>query len=352
MTEPGQTVSCPNCGANHDADFPYCPHCGQKAESSVMGFGDMVLDLLGAFFSFDSKALRSLPLLLFKPGSLTLAYLAGKRETYLNPFRFFLFLSIVLFLLLPLVVHDGDIFKPTMNGNGSGEADSLVNALLGELDEKGMPVASVDTAGTQEETGNLRWSIDRKQEDQGIIHFNDPDSLGNNRWQQAVELASQGHTYQAAVDSVYPERSRFTRLALKQGLKLHLKKGAGLVGAFLDTTSYTLFLFLPAFALLLKLFYVRRKRYYIEHLVFSMHFFSFFFFMLIIYVLLFRFAGAIPFWPLALLATAYLYLAMLRVYRQSWRKTLVKWMLLSGATLIFFVPVFFTVAVLFSVLFY
>lgn len=351
MTGPGQTVICPNCENTHDATFPYCPHCGQKSEGSVMGFGDMVLDVLGAFFSFDSKALRSLPLLLFRPGSLTLAYLAGKRETYLNPFRFFLFLSIVLFLLLPLVVHDSDIFKPTLNGDGTTEADSLVNVILGEFDEKqtaGDPVPAPDAPGA----GNLRWSIDKKQEDQGIFHINDLDSLGNNRWQQAVELVEQGHTYQAAIDSVYPERPRFTRLALKQGLKLHLKKGAGLVGAFLDTTSYTLFLFLPAFAGLLKLFYIRRKRYYIEHLVFSMHYFSFFFFMLIVYVLLYRLAGPLPFWPLTLLAMIYLYMALLRVYRQSWRKTLLKWLLLSGATLTFFVPVFFTVAVLFSVLFY
>ncbi len=44
---------------------------------------------------------------------------------------------------------------------------------------------------------------------------------------------------------------------------------------FLTNLSCALFLLMPVFALLLQLLYIRRKRYYIEHLIFSLNMHSF-----------------------------------------------------------------------------
>ena len=51
-----------------------------------------------------------------------------------------------------------------------------------------------------------------------------------------------------------------------------------------------IFIMIPVFALLLQLFYIRAKRFYVEHLVFSIHFFAFLLFLLIIGLPIFKFA--------------------------------------------------------------
>src|SRR5690606_19705106 len=88
------------------------------------------------------------------------------------------------------------------------------------------------------------------------------------------------------------------------------------------------FLMLPAFALLLKLLYVRRKRYYVEHFVFGLHTHAFTFLMFTIMLL-----GRTN-WirlPATLWMLAYFFLAMKRYYGQGWLKTTLKYIVLFNA---------------------
>lgn len=55
---------------------------------------------LNDYFSYDSKIACSVKPLIVEPGRLTLEYLKGKRIQYIPPFRLFIFLSIIFFLLL------------------------------------------------------------------------------------------------------------------------------------------------------------------------------------------------------------------------------------------------------------
>jgi Protein of unknown function (DUF3667) len=83
--------------------------------------------------------------------------------------------------------------------------------------------------------------------------------------------------------------------------------------------------------LFLSLFYFSTKRYYVEHLIFSLHFYSFDFFLKSLFALLFIIFGVVgiklptlvlnAFYPLAF---AYLLFAVLRAYPQKWTITAVK----------------------------
>jgi hypothetical protein len=86
-----------------------------------------------------------------------------------------------------------------------------------------------------------------------------------------------------------------------------------------------MFLLLPFFALMLKLIYIRSRRYYIEHLVFTLHIHSFVFFLLLILLLIMNMYenGTVVAVCLGLLFL-YLLLSFRRVYRQGWFKTLTK----------------------------
>jgi hypothetical protein len=101
---------------------------------------------------------------------------------------------------------------------------------------------------------------------------------------------------------------------------------AGLVVAF--------YLLLPVAALLLKILYWRRKKLYIEHLIFSLHVHAFIFSLLILTVIL---DYRIVIWGVILWSHVYLYLAIKNYYSQGYVKTFFKMALLLfsyGLTLI------------------
>jgi hypothetical protein len=109
-----------------------------------------------------------------------------------------------------------------------------------------------------------------------------------------------------------------------------------------------MFIFLPLIAAVMAVLYIRSGRYYVEHLLFVVHFHAFFFLAGIAVILLERLSGMLPgalgtatraaesFLTAALVFYVpwYLLKAMRRVYAQSWWKTLPKFALLGFAYLL------------------
>ena len=101
-----------------------------------------------------------------------------------------------------------------------------------------------------------------------------------------------------------------------------------------------MFIVLPLLALVIKLFYVRRKPLYVHHLVHVLHLHAFAFLVYSLYlltILFFDSTESIPDWvngTLVLVMVAYSFLSLLRVYRQSWYKTLLKFFLLGNIYLL------------------
>jgi len=89
----------------------------------------------------------------------------------------------------------------------------------------------------------------------------------------------------------------------------------------------TMFLILPMFAFLLKLFYIRRNRLFVEHMVFTLHIHSFIFFLLAIAFCVYMFANQKDaMWVAFILQALYVFLAFKNVYKQSWIKTFIKFL--------------------------
>ena len=87
---------CENCGAV--VPFVYCGVCGQRREPPVYSLWHFVHVALEDLTHADSRLWGTLAALLFKPGSLTREFLAGRRARYLPPVRLYLVLSVVFFL--------------------------------------------------------------------------------------------------------------------------------------------------------------------------------------------------------------------------------------------------------------
>lgn len=88
---------CLNCGAVLTGR--YCANCGQAADVHVPSTGELIHEALEGITHSDSRLWRTLYLLWFKPGTLTQEFVAGRRAAYLPPFRLYLVLSILFFLV-------------------------------------------------------------------------------------------------------------------------------------------------------------------------------------------------------------------------------------------------------------
>jgi hypothetical protein len=90
--------SCTHC--QHIFAGKFCPQCGQSVriyEKPIMSF---LREFLGDVFAFDSRLWRSIPALLWKPGTMVSEYVGGKHAAYVPPFRMYVFVSFVFFLVL------------------------------------------------------------------------------------------------------------------------------------------------------------------------------------------------------------------------------------------------------------
>lgn len=109
---------CPNCGA--ELESQYCADCGQSAKDMKKPFVTLATDALGDVFAFDSRLLRTVPALLFRPGHVTRSYLEGKRMRYVPPFRMFLIASVIFFLVVFSITENQDWLEGDdleVNGN-------------------------------------------------------------------------------------------------------------------------------------------------------------------------------------------------------------------------------------------
>ena len=88
---------CLNCGTALGGQ--YCGSCGQRAASRLISIWELLRDAFGDLLELDSRLWRTLIQMMIRPGKLTRDYLEGRRARYMPPFRMYLVLSIVFFLV-------------------------------------------------------------------------------------------------------------------------------------------------------------------------------------------------------------------------------------------------------------
>jgi membrane-associated HD superfamily phosphohydrolase len=140
------------------------------------------------------------------------------------------------------------------------------------------------------------------------------------------------------------DTTAFNKMIFRQGRKV-LKNDLNVFGAYIvQNLPIMMFLLLPLFALLLKLFYIRRGILYVQHLAHALHLHAFIFILfgvLIIGYLIFQLPPSLSTWLnwiTFLLFVIYPFFSFLHVYRQGWIKTAVKVFLLGS---IYFVVLLF-----------
>jgi len=145
----------------------------------------------------------------------------------------------------------------------------------------------------------------------------------------------------------------FKKRFYQQMLKFQKNSGGGILQAFFDSIPIALFILLPIFAIILKLFYWRKGSFAI-HLVFSFYYFSFLFVVLSL-ILAANYFWDIPNWidSIVMLSTfIYLWFAVRHFYKQGVFLSLIKSGLVTFLYLILVIPIAIGVMVLGSFFFY
>lgn len=146
------------------------------------------------------------------------------------------------------------------------------------------------------------------------------------------------------------------QLQVRQSLRM-ITENSSFSGFLLGKLIWMVLLMMPALALVLKLLYIRRRKYFVEHLVFSFHYHAFAFFIVSIGILLNNTGWfdkkdediSLPIMFAFLLLLVYLFIAMRRVYKQRFWKTFIKFNILNFSY-IFIFTLFFVLTAIVSVL--
>lgn len=224
--------------------------------------GKWLRDYIEDTFHLDSRLARSLWHLVARPGSLTQAYVEGQRSAYVRPFRLYLTASF-LYLLALTFFPPNDIvrFQPA-----------------GQTEEMKLSVGMATAAVTVTESTAPPASAPPER---------------SALWHKMQKFSAQGP-------------------GAAQAQAIHL---------IVTTLPKAMFVFVPVFALLLKLLYRRSGRFYAEHFLFALHFHAFSFLTLGLSLVVLR--GSVR--PLQqIIILGYLFLALRRVYGQPRVRTFLK----------------------------
>lgn len=132
--------ACLNCGAQLEG--AYCSQCGQAAHAHRT-LVHVFEEFLHGVIHFDTKAWRTLPMLLFRPGTLTRDYVYGKRARYISPLALFLFTIFFMFAVFAFAGGVGDGPVTVVETTSVEEAQADIEEARAELAEAEAELARV-----------------------------------------------------------------------------------------------------------------------------------------------------------------------------------------------------------------
>jgi hypothetical protein len=328
------STACLNCGTGLEG--PFCFYCGQPDRNFMRFFPALLRDLLDDLLDLDSRFMRTLKPLLFKPGKLTRDYMIGRRFRYTPPMRLYIFSSIAFFLLATLLSNNVITVSGIVNPDDTGTPvqmsteneiiaplDALDNLPLDENKKAEIKQAIADS--TAEEPTEEDFKL-------GDFSFNDEPW---DRETNPVDVKWFPHWLNERInDEIEGSPKKAEQINANPNL---------IVDQVFDILPATMFVLLPVVALIFKFWYLFARRFYVEHLIFSLHNHAYIFVSVILLLLaveagdLFSnrgytgaatgsewFIAAISIWmPL------YLLISLRVVYQQNWFLTIGKFIVIG-----------------------
>lgn len=285
-TRPIDVKSCLDCGTPVDRRF--CPQCGLKAGPRQRPFWSMLIEFLAESFALDGRFWRSLLPLLFKPGTLTREYNAGRRARYVSPFKLYLMSAFVLF------------FSFTVKG-------------------------WIEACAIVPEPTSIATSTEARSPSTADADRIEPDA--------ALAQSDAPKTRISGIEELPRNRPIFRRLHDRlDAANRDRAEWKGILADWIGTVPTTLFVLLPIFGFLAWIALVGTKTYFAEAFVFLLHVYSFTYLFLLVH-------GVTPEFPgkflTFLILPAYFIVALARGFGLTWYSAVLR----STALAIVFAPI-------------
>ena len=352
----GVFPNCENCGAALAG--PYCAQCGQQAIDYRRSLWRVLVDAADSFFNWDTKFLGTLGVLISRPWKLTNDFNAGRRVRYVHPLRVYLLASIAFFLVAKLV-HLNPANAIHFDPKDRAQLDASLAQLAADprfTDEQHAKLEQAranlaQATGTTSPEDRKRFknamktlvstSISARRKPADRAKFNaaldraaqtpaaNPGETASPASDLAAPTPSQAGGVQSSIDNKDQQNSAFGNW-IEGRARDKLGEGGTRLQFFLETLRNNvptmMLCCIPLFAFVLKLLYIRKRRFYVEHLVYALHIHSFAYIAVVVITLL---AMAAARWPgrsaeglvieiLATTATVQIFLSVRRVYGQGW----------------------------------
>ena len=254
--------TCLNC--NYVVENRFCPNCGQENTDTRKTFHHLFIHFFEDLTHYENSFWKTIKNLLLKPGSLTKEYLSGKRLSYLAPVRLYIFISFITFFIITV-----------FPGNSS---DDLVNVnqttTTNKTDKNGNKIGTV-VSKKKIKLSEFLASQEEAQKKKQLSNTEQKDDFLNFGYKSVRELDSL-QKYGPAEDKL----NSLEYLIVKKSLIVKAKNTrAEMVDKFLEAAMHNfpkaLFIYMPLFAFVLWLFHGKKRWYYFDHGIFTLHYFSF-----------------------------------------------------------------------------
>jgi hypothetical protein len=263
---------CKNCDNEFSGHF--CNNCGQSAKDFDRPVSVLIVDAMSNMWAFDTRLWKTLKSIMFKPGEMALDYMAGKRVRYMPPFRLYLFISFIFFLLLRLSTDaDTNIKLISIEDKEDSKKEQVV-----EINPE-----YVDLAAIQNQINN-----ESKKE------ISEKDKKGKNGKRNFEEV--------------------------KQNKELYISR-------FFTYLSWALIVMMPLYAMLLWFLFRKQQKHYLAHFIFSLnqHAFLFVIFSILITIsLIFPQKQTMYEAWLLMIFPVYLIAGGRKLYKAKWRKIILR----------------------------
>ncbi|MBW1294260.1 DUF3667 domain-containing protein [Aquimarina litoralis] len=313
---------CLNCGVPLDVIDRYCHNCGQINTTKKLSFKDFFNEFFASIFSYDSRLRLTIVGLLFQPGIVTKEYVEGKRIKYANPFRFYLSVSIIFFIISGLFIDFDSIITQENNDNN----ETLKINLSGNSSTK--KNVTTDTITQVKEEDTVVYFSESQLDTMSIF------KASNSRWKTYKSHYKKTGQLSAslALDSLHHNNNAYTKYLYRRSIRTGdlNENPMELLKFVFNKLPFIIFFFLPFFALTIWLIYIRRPFNYMEHLVFTFHTQTMFFILMGIAILIDQITNSEIASSIAMFVFLfYLYKAMRNFYQQKRVKTIVKFLLVN-----------------------
>lgn len=306
-------IKCLNCNTPLDISERYCHYCGQLNSTKKITLSDFIEEFFSNFYAYDSKIRNTFSYLFTKPAFVACQIVNGKRQTFANPFRLFLSISIIYFLIASFVSKSDNT---PLFSNQSSQNDTIERT-------------TNFTYYSSKEIKNSTFFIKKiKTINNYFSALEEGDDLDFKTANKKLDLEDNS-------DNLY----LFTRAQLLYDFEKNLYKSK-MAKAYREKRPFIIFLLLPFITIGFLLIFRKKELNYTDHLVFvytiaTVLFIKYFFDLFVLKLT--GYSVEIITFSLFLI---YMYKSLRKFYNNSRWKTIFKFVLLTFTSLIIGIPIF------------